>query len=65
MACVLQSEHVSKLVRIPGIVTAASKPKVGQRPLSYHATYLTLALRPLKYWVKRYNLSKMHRLPSV
>ena len=24
----MQSEHVSKLVRIPGIVTAASKPKV-------------------------------------
>ena len=24
----LQSEHVSRLVRIPGIVTSASKPKV-------------------------------------
>jgi len=25
---IVQSEHVSRLVRIPGIVTAASKPKV-------------------------------------
>ena len=65
VACVMQSEHVSKLVRIPGIVTAASKPKVGQPPPSLHTTYLALVLRPLNSRVTRYNLNKMQRLPSA
>lgn len=65
VACVVQSEHVSKLVRIPGIVTAASKPKVGQRPPSLHTAWLALVLRSLTSRVTRYNLSKMHRLPCA
>ena len=41
-----QSDNVSRLVMVPGIVTAASKPKA-RSPLPLQAPLLPMHMRPL------------------